>query len=79
MKKLIIFFAIFLFADEKLIISQFQNLKPFYYKNQFVNLKLKSIVAEGNLTITSQNVTIATKTDDNITYYSDINFFFIFF
>jgi len=74
MKKLIIFFAIFLFADEKLIISQFQNLKPFYYKNQFVNLKLKSIVAEGNLSITSNNVTIATKTDDNITYYSDINF-----
>ena len=75
MKKLLIFFAIFLFADEKLIISKFQNLKPFYYNHQFVNLKLKTIVAEGNLTIQSdKNVSIKTSTDDNITYYSDINF-----
>ena len=46
MRIILLFLATLLFANEKLIISKFTNLKPYYYNNQIVNLKLKTIVAE---------------------------------
>jgi len=46
MRLILIFIASFLFANEKLIIAKFQNLQPYYYQNQIVNLKLKIISAK---------------------------------
>jgi hypothetical protein len=46
------FFLVSLYANEKLIIAKIENLKPYYYNNQIVNLKLKIITAtDGNLSI----------------------------
>ena len=45
MRIILIFLATFLFANERLIIAKFDNLSPYYYNNQIVNLKLNIISA----------------------------------
>ncbi len=49
MKKIIaiLFIPLFLFASD--IVIKYENLKPFYYKNQIVNLKIKILSAKPNL------------------------------
>jgi hypothetical protein len=77
MKKIIFFFLfIFVFADEHLILSKFQDIQEFYYNHQIVHLKLKTISAQnGNIVVQSNYpIEINTSTDDNITYFSDISF-----
>jgi len=77
MKKIIfLFFIVFAFADEHLILSKFQNLQEFYYNNQIVHLKLKTISAQNGDILISSNypIEVNTSTDDNITYFSNISF-----
>jgi hypothetical protein len=77
MKKIVFFFLfIFAFADEHLFLSNFQNLKKFYYNHQIVHLKLKTISAKnGDLIIKSNYlIEVNTSTDDNVTYFSNISF-----
>ncbi len=77
MKKIIfLFFFIFTFADEHLILSKFQDLQKFYYNHQIVNLKLKTISAKnGDIVVSSDYpIVVHTSTDDNITYLSNISF-----
>jgi len=72
---LFLFFS-FLISNEKLIISKFENLKPYYYENQIVNLKLRTIVAErGSLEVRDDlNIsTIVTNKNGN-DYITDITF-----
>jgi len=76
MRILILFIAIFSFASEHLIFSKFENLKPYYYNHQIVNLLLKTISAKnGNILIkASYPIEVNTTTEDNITYFSKISF-----
>ena len=77
MKKIVfLLFAVFLFADEHLILSNFQNLKKIYYNHQIVHLNLKTLSAQnGNIIIkSSYPVNIKTTTDDNVSYNSEIIF-----
>jgi len=77
MKKLIfLFFAVFAFANEHLILSKFQNINKFYYNHQIVHLTLKTISAQkGNIVIKSNYpIEVNTTTNDNITYFSNISF-----
>jgi len=52
MRLIFILIPIFLFSS----IIKYLNLKPFYYKNQIVNLKIKIISTEKNLSFFSPNV-----------------------
>jgi hypothetical protein len=77
MKKIIfLFFFIFTFADEHLILSKFKNIQKFYYNHQIVHLKLKTISAQSGDIVISSNypIEVNTSTDDNITYFSNISF-----
>jgi len=77
MKKIVfLLFTVFLFADEHLILSNFKNLKEFYYNHQIVHLELKTISAQNGKLIVKSNypVDINTTTDDNVSYISNISF-----
>jgi len=77
MKKIVfLFFFAFLNANEHLILSNFQNIKEFYYNHQIVHLQLKTISAKsGNIVIKSNYpIEVNTSSDDNITYLSNISF-----
>ncbi|NPA54879.1 MAG: protein BatD [Epsilonproteobacteria bacterium] len=46
---LVLLFATFLFANEKLLMANFTDLKPYYYNHQIVNLHLKIIAAKNGI------------------------------
>jgi len=49
---ILLFFSLFLFGNEKLVIAKFENLKPYYYNHQIVDLKLKIItISDSNLRV----------------------------
>ena len=75
MRIILIFFATFLFANEKLLIAKFTNLKPHYYNHQIVKLHLNIISAkDGEIKLFDDyNKTYEIKKDNN-SYYSDISF-----
>ncbi len=54
MKFLLIFFPLFLFAQD--LIIKYLNLKPYYYQNQIINLKFKVISPVNDLNFTSPNI-----------------------
>jgi len=60
MRIILLFLATLLFANQKLIITKFENLQPYYYDHQIIDLKLKIITATN-----SDNLQI--ETDQNIT------------
>jgi len=76
--RILLFLILFLtssFSQEKLIISQIENLKDAYFKNQVVHLKLHTIIAKGNeINISLPEAIIKTQTDDNSTFQSDVYF-----
>jgi len=49
MRIILLFLASLLFANEKLLIAKFTNLKSYYYNNQIVHLRLKTILAEDGI------------------------------
>ena len=59
MRILFLFLPLLLIASDFII--KYQNLKPFYYKNQIVNLKFKVISSESNLTFFSNTELNITK------------------
>jgi hypothetical protein len=75
--RIIIFFIFisFSFANEKFIISKVENLNNNYINNQVVHIKLNTLIAKGtDINITVPNSIITTRTEDNVTFYSDISF-----
>jgi len=79
MKILFPFFLVitYLFGNEKLLISHFENQKTIYYNYQIIHLKLKTITAEnGNISIVSDSPIkkIKIEKEDNSTYLSTITF-----
>jgi len=76
MRILFLFLTTLLFANEKFLIAKFQNLEPFYYENQLVNLQLKVLTAKsGKLEILDdKNNSYDIKQLNNNEYISNINF-----
>ena len=72
---LFLFFS-FLISNEKLIISKFENLKPYYYENQIVNLRLRTIVAEKGSVDIKDNLDMSTitTTKNGNEYITNISF-----
>ena len=67
----------YIFGDERVLISHFENPKQTYFNNQIIHLKLKTITAEnGNISIVSDSpiLEINSIKEDNSTYLSTITF-----
>jgi len=75
MRIILLFIATFLFANERLLITKFEDLKPYYYNHQIVNLKLKIISADnGNIKVFDDQNNTYKVYDNNISYISNISF-----
>jgi len=75
MRMILIFLATFLFANERLLITKFEDVKPYYYNHQIVNLKLKIISAtDGNLKVFDDYNNSYPVIDNNESYISNISF-----
>jgi len=72
---LLLFFNIIL-ANQRLIISKFENLKPYYYNHQIVHLKLKTITAESGVLDIEDDLNISTinTINEGDDYITDISF-----
>jgi hypothetical protein len=67
---LVILISIFAYAQN--FITKFENLQPYYYDHQIVNLKLK-IITDSNVTLKEKNHTILLE-DNNGSYIADLTF-----
>ena len=77
MRILFLFLATFLFGNEKLLIAKFEGIKPFYYQNQIVSLKLEILTAkDGKIRVfdDSNKSYEVLPLNDNGEYISNINF-----
>ena len=75
MRLILLFIATFLFADEKLLISKFENLQDYYYNHQIVNLKLKIISAQpGAIRVVDDKNIIYPVHQEGDNYVSNISF-----
>ena len=74
MRIILIFLAVFLFANEKLLIAKFSNLKPYYYNNQIVELHLNIISAKDGKIELFDDYNRSYEVRDDNGYFSDIIF-----
>jgi len=74
MRIILLFFATFLFANEKLLIAKFSDLKPYYYNHQIVKLHLNIISAkDGKIELFDDYNRSYDVRDDN-GYFANISF-----
>jgi len=73
MRILLFLIPLFIFADD--LIIKFTNLKPFYYENQIVNLKLKVISPFNDLNISAtQNIVLEVNKINPFIYFIQAKF-----
>jgi len=74
MRLILLFFATFLFANEKLLIAKFSDLKPYYYNHQIVKLHLDIISAKDGKIELFDDYNRSYEVRDDNGYFADISF-----